>query len=206
VFRLREVDIEVMQRLGKRVNIIPVIAKADSLSAKELQTFKRRINEDLEYYKIPTFGFQSTADEDDTEIIAENKELKALLPFAIVGSEGIFVTNNKRVRGRQYPWGIVEVDNTEHNDFPRLRYVLLASHFLDLKDLTHDELYENYRTQKLIQEERQISHDHSREMSQNPELREEVAKQVLIKEELLRKEEEKLREMELKVQRGNYLT
>jgi len=35
-------------------------------------------------------------------------ELKALLPFAIVGSEESIIVNGKSVRGRQYPWGIVE--------------------------------------------------------------------------------------------------
>ena len=124
------------------------------------------------------------------------------MPFTVIGAEGTYTLNNKNVRGREYPWGICEVDNTQHCDFSRLRYVLLTSHLQDLKDITHDELYEKYRTQKLISEEKQLSQDHSREMSSNTELREEVAKQVMIKEEMLKKEEEKLREMELKVQRG----
>ncbi len=38
-------------------------------------------------------------------------------------------------------------------------------------------------------------------MSSNPELRDEVVKQVMMKEELLKHEEEKLREMEIQVQR-----
>lgn len=41
----------------------------------------------------------------------------------------------------------------------------------------------------------------SRELVENPDLREAVVKEVLYKEEMLKKEEEKFREMELKVQR-----
>lgn len=53
------------------------------------------------------------------------------------------------VRARQYPWGIVEVDNPKHSDFGRLRSALLNTHLTDLKEITHDFLYENYRTEKL---------------------------------------------------------
>jgi len=40
---LKPLDIEIMKRLGSRVNLIPVIAKADTLTPKDLETFKRRV-------------------------------------------------------------------------------------------------------------------------------------------------------------------
>jgi cell division control protein 11 len=39
---LREMDIELMRRLSPRVNVIPVIGKADSLTPSELKGFKKR--------------------------------------------------------------------------------------------------------------------------------------------------------------------
>jgi len=50
---------------------------------------------------------------------------QALLPFSIIGSEEEIVVNGRTVRGRQYPWGAVEVDNPKHSDFGRLRSALL---------------------------------------------------------------------------------
>eukprot|EP00842_Homolaphlyctis_polyrhiza_P006147 jgi/Hompol1/6533/HPOL_000186-RA len=41
------------------------------------------------------------------------------------------------------------VDNPRHCDFSKLRYMLLNSHLQDLKEITHDILYEQYRTEKL---------------------------------------------------------
>jgi cell division control protein 11 len=41
---LREMDIELMRRLSPRVNVIPVIGKADSLTPSELRGFKKRVN------------------------------------------------------------------------------------------------------------------------------------------------------------------
>lgn len=41
---LREMDIELMRRLSPRVNVIPVVGKADSLTPTELRAFKRRVS------------------------------------------------------------------------------------------------------------------------------------------------------------------
>jgi cell division control protein 12 len=40
---LKPLDIELMKRLSGRVNLIPVIAKADTLTAEEMQQFKARV-------------------------------------------------------------------------------------------------------------------------------------------------------------------
>ncbi|KAJ3115959.1 hypothetical protein HDU96_010753 [Phlyctochytrium bullatum] len=124
---LREIDIEFMRRLGPRVNVIPVIAKADSVTPVELAAFKKHIMEDIAHYKIPIYNFPYDEEEDDEETVEENNELR-------------------------YPWGVVEVDNSKHCDFSKLRYMLLSSHLQDLKEITHDILYENYRTEKLSAE------------------------------------------------------
>lgn len=40
---LKPLDIEVMKRLSSRVNLIPVVAKADTLSPGDLARFKHRV-------------------------------------------------------------------------------------------------------------------------------------------------------------------
>ncbi|EIN13529.1 GTP binding protein [Punctularia strigosozonata HHB-11173 SS5] len=193
---LREMDIELMRRLSPRVNVIPVIGKADSLTPSELRGFKKRIMEDIEHYDIPIYNFPYDIEEDDEETVQDNSELRSMLPFAIVGSEEEIEIEGEPVRARIYPWGIVEVDNPKHSDFSRLRSALLNTHLADLKSLTHDVLYETYRTEKLS---RTVHPDGAADSSILPE---ELATQsVRLKEEQLRKEEEKLREIELKVQR-----
>src|SRR5262245_56380173 len=146
---LRELDIELMKRLSPRVNVIPVIGKADSLTPAELAESKKLVMEDIEHYRIPVYNFPYDIEEDDEDTVEENAELRGLMPFAIVGSEDVIEVNGRRVRARQYPWGIVEVDNPRHSDFLAVRSALLHSHLADLKEITHDFLYENYRTEKL---------------------------------------------------------
>ena len=210
---LRELDIELMKRLSPRVNVIPVIGKADSLTPAELAESKKLVMEDIEHYRIPVYNFPYDIEEDDEDTVEENAELRGLMPFAIVGSQDIVEINGRRVRARQYPWGVVEVENPRHSDFLAIRSALLHSHLADLKEITHDFLYENYRTEKLSK-----SVDggvakyvfsylslfplilfSAQDSSINPE---DLANQsVRLKEEQLRREEEKLREIEVKVQR-----
>lgn len=81
--------------------------------------------EDIEHYNIPIYNFPYDVEEDEEDTIEENSELRALLPFSIIGSEEEITVNGRTVRGRQYPWGAVEVDNPKHSDFGRLRSALL---------------------------------------------------------------------------------
>ncbi|KAF2138986.1 uncharacterized protein K452DRAFT_255003 [Aplosporella prunicola CBS 121167] len=193
---LRELDIELMKRLSPRVNVIPVIGKADSLTPVELAESKKLVMEDIEHYRIPVYNFPYDIEEDDEDTVEENAELRSLMPFAIVGSEDVVEENGRTIRARQYPWGLVEVDNPRHSDFLAVRSALLHSHLADLKEITHDFLYENYRTEKLS---KSVEGGAAADSSMNPE---DLASQsVRLKEEQLRREEEKLREIELKVQR-----
>ncbi|KAH6974902.1 Septin-domain-containing protein [Ilyonectria destructans] len=193
---LRELDIELMKRLAPRVNVIPVIGRADSLTPAELAQTKKLIIEDIEHYRIPIYNFPYDLEEDDEETVEENAELRGLMPFAIVGSEEVVEIGGRKVRARQYPWGIVEVDNPHHSDFLAIRSALLHSHLVDLKEITYDFLYENYRTEKLS---KTVEGSDGANSSITPE---DLASQSLrLKEEQLRKEEEKFREIEVRVQR-----
>lgn len=146
---LRELDIELMKRLSPRVNVIPVIGKADSLTPTELAASKKLVMEDIAHYQIPIYDFPYDVEDDDEDTIEENAELRGMMPFSIVGSEDFVSVKGQKVRARQYPWGIVEVDNPKHSDFLAVRSVLLSSHLADLKQITQDFLYESYRTEKL---------------------------------------------------------
>ncbi|KPM39393.1 Septin spn3 [Neonectria ditissima] len=193
---LRELDIELMKRLAPRVNVIPVIGRADSLTPTELAETKKLIMEDIEHYRIPIYNFPCNVEEDDEETIEENAELRGLMPFAIVGSEEVVEIGGRKVRARQYPWGIVEVDNPLHSDFLAIRSALLYSHLVDLKEITYDFLYENYRTEKLS---KTVEGGDGTDSFINPE--DLVSQSLRLKEEQLREEQEKFHEIEVRVQR-----
>ncbi|KAH9231319.1 hypothetical protein K456DRAFT_1726998 [Colletotrichum gloeosporioides 23] len=147
---LKPLDIEVMRRLHTKVNLIPVIAKADTLTDEEIANFKSRILSDIKYHGIQIFE-GPRYELDDEETIAENNEIMSKVPFAVVGATNeITNADGRKVRGRSYPWGVIEVDNEEHCDFVKLRQMLIRTHMEELKEHTNNSLYENYRTDKLI--------------------------------------------------------
>ncbi|KAK3390438.1 Septin-domain-containing protein [Podospora didyma] len=147
---LKPLDIEVMKRLHTKVNLIPVIAKSDTLTDEEITAFKQRILADIKFHKVHIFE-GPRYELDDEETIAENNEILSKVPFAVVGATNeITNADGRKVRGRRYPWGVIEVDNEEHCDFVKLRQMLIRTHMEELKEHTNNTLYENYRTDKLI--------------------------------------------------------
>ncbi|KAG7099160.1 hypothetical protein E1B28_001031 [Marasmius oreades] len=147
---LKQIDIEFMKRLHTKVNLIPVIAKADTMTDDEIADFKERILADIAYHNIHIFQ-APTYENEDEESIAEQEEIASKIPFAVVGSDSLVNTpDGRQVRGRAYPWGVVEVDNEEHCDFVKLRQMLVRTFMEELREYTNNVLYENWRTEKLI--------------------------------------------------------
>uniref|UniRef100_A0A3Q3K7S2 Septin n=1 Tax=Monopterus albus TaxID=43700 RepID=A0A3Q3K7S2_MONAL len=145
---LRPVDVEFMKALHEKVNIIPLIAKADCLTPNEIKKLKDRIREEIDKFGIKVYQFPECDSDEDEEFKQLDKELKECTPFAVIGSNTVVEARGQRVRGRLYPWGIVEVENQSHCDFVKLRNMLIRSHMHDLKDVTCDVHYENYRAHR----------------------------------------------------------
>merc|ERR1719410_2475301 len=142
---LKSIDLVCMKKLDQKVNIIPVIAKADTINKAELQKFKGKIMNELKANGVSIYQFPL---EDET--VAEvNKDNNSHLPFAVVGSNEFIKVGNKNVRARQYPWGVVQVENENHCDFTRLREMLIRTNMEDLIDTTHSRHYELYRKDRL---------------------------------------------------------
>lgn len=145
---LRELDIEAMKHLSQRVNLIPVIAKADTLSATKLSAFKDRIrslifDNSISVYTCPL-------ESDDEETTKRNVEVMSAMPFAVIGStDEVERADGKKVLGRKYPWGVAEVENEKHSDFKHLRSLLVRTHMQDLIQTTEEIHYENYRLNRL---------------------------------------------------------
>lgn len=77
--------------------------------------------------------------------------LQSKIPFAVVGSNNeVRTADGRSVRGRAYPWGVIEVDNEDHCDFVKLRQMLVRTYMEELREHTNDVLYENYRSEKLL--------------------------------------------------------
>nr|XP_012621297.1 septin-4 isoform X6 [Microcebus murinus] len=144
---LRPLDVEFMKALHQRVNIVPILAKADTLTPLEVDHKKRKIREEIEHFGIKIYQFPDCDSDEDEDFKLQDQALKESIPFAVIGSNTVVEARGRRVRGRLYPWGIVEVENPGHCDFVKLRTMLVRTHMQDLKDVTRETHYENYRAQ-----------------------------------------------------------
>ncbi|EFO95780.1 hypothetical protein CRE_13964 [Caenorhabditis remanei] len=144
---LKPIDIELMKHLHGRVNIVPVIAKADCLTRDELRRFKNQIVKDAEAADIKLYKFPELEDPSADKTTAE--KLRKALPFAIIGSNTLKEKDGRRIRYREYPWGTVEVENMEHNDFLTLRDMIIRTNLIDMIDVTRNVHYENFRFRQM---------------------------------------------------------
>uniref|UniRef100_A0A674EMJ6 Zgc:63587 n=1 Tax=Salmo trutta TaxID=8032 RepID=A0A674EMJ6_SALTR len=155
---LKPLDVEFMKAIHSKVNIVPVIAKADTLTLKERDRLKRRILDEIAEHGIRIYQLPDADSDEDEEFKEQTRVLKASIPFAVIGSNQLIEVKGKKIRGRLYPWGVVEVENPEHNDFLKLR-TMLVTHMQDLQEVTQDLHYENFRSERLKRAGRAVEED-----------------------------------------------
>ena len=169
---LRPIDIVVLKKLSETVNVVPVIAKADSLTLEERQAFKDRIKEEFAFHNIRMYPYEN--EEYDSEEAAMNSQIKvkplsphrgsspvhlhptnphlqqSIIPFAVVGSEHTLNINGRPVPARQNRWGTINVEDEKHCEFVYLRDFLTRTHLQDLIETTSQIHYEGFRAKQLL--------------------------------------------------------
>ena len=199
---LSEVDVKFMLHVNNLVNIIPIIAKADSLTADELKINKSLVLEDLNNYGINFYKFNEyeyESDYIDDEIIEYNKYLNSLVPFAVIGANEYQESPDEEELLKLRILSPVNtkpinVENVDVNDFTILKNVLLITHLNEFKELTHDLIYENYRTEALSG--KQFQYAAGKDVDEKSE---EPPSNYLAKEEQIKLEEERLKKFEERV-------
>ena len=120
------------------------------------------------------------------------QDLRDSIPFAVVGANAMVDVRGKKIRGRQYPWGVIEVENPTHCDFVKLR-TMLITHMQDLQEVTHDVHYENYRSQRLTKPASNAA------IKRPPPILDEKDKQLQEKEAELRRMQEMVAAMQKQI-------
>ena len=119
--RCKGVDLAFLRQLRGRASIVPVLAKADTMTVDELAAFRREVTEALELGHVPV----------------------AHPPVAIICSSA-----GAQPRGRVYPWGVALSEDGVHSELPQLRRFLLIDGLLPLKQASSKH-YEAFRSRRL---------------------------------------------------------
>ena len=86
---LRPIDVIVMKKLSEVVNVVPVIAKSDSLTLEERDAFKHKIREELIYHNIRLYPFDT--EENDEEEIQLNESIRVRLLKSVAYRQALMV-------------------------------------------------------------------------------------------------------------------
>eukprot|EP01134_Creolimax_fragrantissima_P001904 CFRG1904T1 len=155
---LRNIDVDALKQLGKIVNVVPLIAKAESFTKAETANFKKLIRAQVDEHDIKVYLFDSEEEEfavqqlcaDDiakrAEALEEREDVQAQLPFAVSASNDI---TDDRLH-RKYPWGTTKVESEAESDFNILRKAILRLYTNELVHSTNVKHYENFRTNRML--------------------------------------------------------
>lgn len=92
-----------MKKLHNKVNIVPVIAKADCLTKKEMERLKTRVLKEIENNGIKIYPLPDCDSDEDEEYKEQVRQLKEAVPFAVCGSTTVLEVKGKKVCCDKYP-------------------------------------------------------------------------------------------------------
>jgi len=121
--RLKGIDLAFMRRLHKKVNIVPIIAKSDTMTTKEKEEFKLQVRESLQREGIEAFSFDQAV----LRSMEQQDKQEYKLPWAVIGSTDAHLDAGATVFLRKYPWGDALSSEPAHSDLPALRNLLMWS-------------------------------------------------------------------------------
>ncbi|KAH3667319.1 hypothetical protein OGAPHI_002968 [Ogataea philodendri] len=151
-YGLKNLDIIALKKLTEVANVVPLIAKADTLTLEERANLKSILQEQFKHYNFRMYPYEYSLGEDGltADEIQLNSDIRSLLPFAVIGSEDIITTPaGEVVRGRRTKWGLINVEDVTQCEFVYLRDFLTRTHLHDLIESTSLVHYEGFRSKQL---------------------------------------------------------
>lgn len=145
---LKPLDLIVLRKLCDIANVVPVIAKSDSLTLAERDLFKQRLQQEFVSHRLQLYPFDNEEYTPTERQLTE--QVRSLLPFAIVGAETTAEIDGRVVPVRRNSWGVVNVENEAHCEFPQLKAFLITTNLQDLIETTAQRHYETFRARQLI--------------------------------------------------------
>lgn len=141
-------ELELIKELQKRISVIPIVSKADTLMPYEYEALKVQIRDVLKREGV--IDFPPVVDANDEEwVLREAQEIRARFPlFTTAGYTHIRDDEaGKQVRLREYPWGSVNLERDDWNDLFYAQKLIVRSFFEFLRVHTEQALYEQFRSE-----------------------------------------------------------
>lgn len=155
---LSKLDLQFLEAVHTRVNIIPIIARAEVLTPDERAAFKRRVRDDLKRNNVRVYQLGSPDMDDPDDLKKAYKDIQDAMPFAI--SSMTLIPDNT-LTDRCLDWGRIDPYNLDHSDFLLLK-TMLHMQIPDMCEITHEVFYEDYRLNMMQRDPSGIAFGQSR--------------------------------------------
>jgi septin family protein len=132
--RMRQTDARFVKELRSigGLPVLPIIAKADTMTAEELAVFRESVCHSMLQKASTGWKFSKEA----LEGAGAGKESYDIPPFAVVSAATVDRSVGRFWPVRKYPWGTCEPLLSAHSDLPVLRRLLFETGFWELKAQT----------------------------------------------------------------------
>lgn len=148
--RLKPVDVEFMKEISKEVPVLPVLAKADSMTGPELERFRQHVRSEM--YRAGKDCNEPILYEFSKQALRDAGAFHDVPPFAAIASNEYDLSVGRFWPVRKYPWGKAEALSSQHSDLAALRKLLFEVSYFELKEKT-EERYYRFREELLTQNE-----------------------------------------------------
>lgn len=141
---LKPIEIELIKSLENKCNLLLCIGKCDILNYDQLKLQKDLINKSLIDNDLKVFDFEVflSDPEIDEEFKQYYSDLKQLLPFSVITSNDNLFNNRITLKH--------SINVNEYSDVNILRDLIFNLNLNEFKELTNYNIYETYRTEKLL--------------------------------------------------------
>jgi septin 7 len=140
---ITQAEVRNMRELSSKCNLVPIISRADMYIPEELARRKEEVSELLRKNDIGCFTPHLS--ESDKDLNSEIMDIIDNMPFAVIASENLYEHEGEIIRGRKYPWGFINIDVEDGNDFRRLQKLLIYTNLDELIIKTNQVFYNEYR-------------------------------------------------------------
>jgi cell division control protein 11 len=140
---LKQRDIVFLKQLCEIVNVIPILSKADVLTAEEVEKMRSLILDQISTYEI------NLLDLDNEDYIPSGKRslnYNKKMPFPVISPSSLEDGNTSI---RKHPAGVIDTEDKDVSSLCILRDILLNTHTEMMVDITSSVFYEKYRTEIL---------------------------------------------------------
>lgn len=136
--KISEHEIQGLKDLTSKVNVVPVITKADMFTDEELKAHREKNNRIFAENEISFYDYEESSTKN--------------FPLSVIASESVYDEDGFKTRGRKYAWGFIDIENEKFSDFKKLQRILISERFVDLIYKT-DTLFYNEVRKSLIKED-----------------------------------------------------